>query len=176
MAQVALELPLATRSRATRSRPAGGHWQASQGTAFIGPPITPGRCVTIAIRCRSKPGRMRYFVGCAQTRFDPDSGQAAIQGNAYSLENLKAGPHRPGRPCEASSPPCFHTGSVVTMRIDLGSAPRTLEWQVDSTGVRHRVGLEPSVRTLHPFVSLYNRGAVFELLAEPLDAASGCPS
>ena len=60
---------------------------------------------------------MRYFVGCAPTRFDADAGQAAIQIASYSLENLKAAPHALASPCAASAPPCFHTGSVITMEV-----------------------------------------------------------
>ena len=137
--------------------------QASQGTAFIAPPIRPGELATLTIHCRQKPGRMRYFIGAAPRRFDVDAGQAAIQAAAYSLETLKAAPNRPRAPCASSAPPCFHAASRVTMTVDRRRAPGTVSWRVDSTGVAHTVPIEPATHELHAFVSLYNREAVFEL-------------
>ncbi len=137
--------------------------QTSQGTAFLQPPIHVGEAVSLRIRCREKPGRMRYFIGCAPSCFDVDAGQALIQSSSYSLENLKASPNLPGRPCTASAPPCFHTGSEVTLKIDLRRPPGVITWQVDSTGVRHTVVVDKDNYELHAFVSLYNRGAIFEV-------------
>ena len=97
--------------------------QRTQGTAFLSPAVRVGEDVTLRFRCSAKPGRMRYFLGCAPSLFDVDAGQAEIQNAAYSLENLEAAPNRPGEPCNVSSPPCFHTGSVVTMRVNLRSSP-----------------------------------------------------
>ena len=139
--------------------------QASQGTAFITPALRRGDRATLTIRCRSKPGRMRYFIGCAPKRFDTNAGQAAIQRAAYALENLKAGPHLPGRACGVSAPPAFHAGSVVTLDVDLRAAPGRLTWTVDggSAGRRYEAAVAPSAEELHAFVSLYNREAVFEV-------------
>ena len=82
--------------------------QRTQGTAFLSPAVRVGEDVpTLRFRCSAKPGRMRYFLGCAPSLFDVDAGQAEIQNAAYSLENLKAAPNRPGEPCNVSSPPCF---------------------------------------------------------------------
>ena len=140
--------------------------QSSQGTAFLEPPIRAGERVTLQIRCRQKPGRMRYFVGAAPERFDVDAGQAAIQAASYSLENLKAAPNRPRAPCGGSAPPCFHAGSTVTMTVDLRSAAGTIGWHVESTGVAHSISLDDrAARELHAFVSLYNREAVFEIVS-----------
>ena len=138
--------------------------QSAQGTAFLTPAIRAGGVVALKIRCSNKPGRMRYFIGCAPERFDVDAGQAAIQAASYSLENLKAGPNRPGKPCGGSAPPCFHTSSVITMRIDLRSSPGTVSWEVDTTGVTQSASVDPKTKELHPFVSLYNREALFELV------------
>lgn len=139
--------------------------QSAQGTAFL-TRVRAGDEATLKIRCTNKPGRMRYFIGCAPARFDLDSGQTAIATASYSLENLKAGPNRPGKPCGGSAPPCFHTSSVITMRIDLRSSPGMVRWQVDSTGVNHAVSVDAKTTELHPFVSLYNREALFELIQE----------
>jgi len=142
-----------------------GH--TSQGTAFLTPPVERGEAAVLRIHCRSKPGRMRYFVGCAEERFSPEAGQAIIQRSGWSLENLKAAPHRPGAPCAASAPPCWHVGSVVTLKVDLRTSPGSIEWEVDTTGVRHVVPLRGQLpTTLHAFVSLYNREACFEVLAD----------
>lgn len=138
--------------------------QAAQGTAFLTPAVRTGDVVSLQIRCTNKPGRMRYFVGCAPERFDPDAGQAVIQAASYSLENLKASPNRPGNPCGGTAPPCFHTSSVITMRVDLRSSPGTVSWEVDTTNVTHSVSVDPKEKVLHPFVSLYNREALFELV------------
>lgn len=137
--------------------------QSSQGTAFLAPQIRRGQTITLHVRCVNKPGRMRYFIGCAPAPFAVDSAQYLIQRSSYALENLKAGPHCPGRPCDVSAPPCFHTGSIVTMRVDLSSSPGSIAWAVDTTGVRHRVSIAADVRVLHAFVSLYNRDACFEV-------------
>jgi hypothetical protein len=112
---------------------------------------------------------MRYFVGCAPQRFHPDSGAAAIQHASYSLENLKACPNLPARPCAVSAPPSFHTGSLVTMRVDLASTPGSVKWHVDTTGVSHKVNVERGVYELHAFVSLYNRDAAFHLVDHHYD-------
>ena len=137
--------------------------QGSQGTAFLNPAISQGDHVTLRIFCRNKPGRMRYFIGCAPSRFDLDAGQALLQTTSYSLENLKAAPHAPGRPCTASATPCFHTGSTVIMEVDLRRSPGRLVWTVDSTRTEFRVAVDGATRELHAFVSLYNREAVFEV-------------
>lgn len=138
--------------------------QSTQGTAFLTPAIRGGEAVTLRIRCNAKPGRMRYFIGCAPAPFDVDAGQAAVQASGYSLENLKAGPNCPAQPCGGSAPPCFHTGSVVTMWIDLQTSPGSVRWEVDTTGVVHTVRVDPNTPELLAFVSLYNREAVFELM------------
>ena len=140
--------------------------QRSQGSAYLSPPIRQGQAATLRIFCRNKAGRMRYFVGCAPHPFSPDAGQAVIQRSSYSLENLKAAPNQPGRPCMASAPPCFHTGSVVTMRVNLTTSPGNISWEVDTTGVRHRVVLAVPEAELHMFVSLYNREACFQVLQQ----------
>ena len=137
--------------------------QTSQGTAFITPAVHAGESVIIRIRCLSKPGRMRYFIGCAPIPFNVDAGLSVIQAAGYSLENLKASPNRPGQPCGVSAPPCFHTGSIVTMCIDLQTFPGSVRWEVDTSGVVHTAKL-PNISELFPFVSLYNRDAVFELV------------
>lgn len=144
--------------------------QASQGTAFLKPPVRAGEAATLRVRCVEKPGRMRYFIGCAPARFDVDAGQAAIQASGYCLENLKAAPHSPGRPCASSAGPCFHTGSEVTLEIDLRSAPGRITWRVDSTGVEHTVAVDRATRELHAFVSLYNRGALFDVEVAPFSS------
>lgn len=134
--------------------------QAAQGTAFLTPSIRRGQTLTLHIHCINKPGRMRYFIGCAPAPFAVDAGQALIQRSSYSLENLKAAPHRPGKPCDTSAPPCFHTGSTVVMHVDLTSSPGTIAWEMDAT--HHMVTLadEPE---LHAFISLYNRDAHFRV-------------
>ena len=49
------------------------------------------------------------------------------------------------------------------MRIDLRSSPGTVSWEVDTTGVTQAASVDPKTSALHPFVSLYNREALFEL-------------
>ena len=59
--------------------------QGSQGTAFLKPPISRGDSVTLRIFCSNKPGRMRYFIGCAPACFDADAGQAVLQTKTVKL-------------------------------------------------------------------------------------------
>ena len=50
------------------------------------------------------------------------------------------------------------------MRMDLRDSPGTVSWRVDTTGVAHSVCVDATTLELHPFVSLYNREALFELI------------
>mmetsp|Transcript_35476 Transcript_35476/g.82865 ORF Transcript_35476/g.82865 Transcript_35476/m.82865 type:complete len:142 (-) Transcript_35476:8-433(-) len=118
---------------------------------------------------------MRYFIGCAPTRFPTSSGQAAIHSASYSLENLKAGPNRPGQPCAGSAPPLFHTGDAVTMEVDLRAAPGHISWRVGGTDTMRTTAVDARVRVLHPHVSLYNREALFDLeTAAVVSAPDAC--
>ncbi|KAJ1483368.1 hypothetical protein T484DRAFT_2021529 [Baffinella frigidus] len=142
----------------------------AQGTAFIGPPFTPGHRYRLAIRIDSKPGRMCYFLGVAPQRFDVDAGQATIRSAAFSLENLAGSLHSVGKPCAAKAPPLLHAGSTVTMDIDLASTPCTLRFTGLAGGAVKEMSLpRPPVAGYHGFVSLYNRGASFTIVAAEQD-------
>lgn len=150
--------------------------QASQGTAFLALPVRRGERRVLRVSCTAKPGRMRYFVGAAPRRFDVESGQAAIARAAYSLENLKARPHTPGSPCEVSAPPSFHTGSTIMMTVDLRDGAGEVAWAVDTSAVSHVAAVSPRVSELHPFISLYNRDACFEVEEIELRSLTACGS
>ena len=142
----------------------------AQGTAFIGPSFTPGHRYRLAIRIDSKPGRMCYFIGVAPRKFDVDAGQTAIRSAAFSLENLAASLHGVKNPCAANAPPLLHVGSTIRMDIDLVSTPCTLRFSGLASGAVKEIALpRPTAPGYHAFVSLYNRGASFTIVAAEQD-------
>jgi hypothetical protein len=138
--------------------------QSSQGTAFL-TPVLAGQVAELRFHWANKPGRMRYFVGAAPRLFSVDAGQDTIQRAGYSLENLKSSPHSPGQPCAGTSPPSFHTGSTVDMKVDMRQM--VISWRVTPpngpAGAIQSVKILAKHAELHPFISLYNRGALVEL-------------
>lgn len=107
-------------------------------------------------------------------------GQAQIRRSSFALENLSAELHRVGTPCapprilpcnfvtifegSAKAAPLFHAGSTVTMLVDLASAHAVVGFS-GLAGGRVKEAAVPRA-PLTAFVSLYNRGASFTLVAE----------
>ena len=79
-----------------------------------------------------------------------------------SLENLYAGLHVYGTKCSRSGPPCFHTGSTVTMTVQRGAKSTGVIFEVDN-GTR-REAVIPGSAPLFAFVALYNRNAQVSLV------------
>jgi hypothetical protein len=137
--------------------------RASQGTAFIGPPFDIGHRYRLVFRVDAKPGRMCYFIGVAPRAFDYDAGQAVIRSASFSLENLSASLHKVGQPCATKALPLFHVDSTITMDLDLASKPCTLRFSGLASGVSKETAIPSAPQTA--FVSLYNRGASFTIVA-----------
>jgi hypothetical protein len=138
----------------------------SQGVCFLEPAVQRGERAEVRFSLDNKPGRMRYFLGVARKQFATDGSDALLRNSGWSLENLYAGPHKEGAPCTVKAPPLFHTGSIVTLVVDLRDAAKPhLEISVDSTGANFRVELDGKrIERLFLWVSLYNRFAQFSLL------------
>lgn len=140
--------------------------RASQGVCFLHPPVRRGERAELRIRFDNKPGRMRYFLGVSRSHFAVDAPDSTLRSAGWSVENLYAGPHVEGKPHMTKGTPLFHTGSVVTLVVDLtDSAKAHASFNVDSTGVAHTVQLPG--RTLDYVVvwtSPYNRFAQIALL------------
>lgn len=158
-----------------------------QGTAFLSESLLVfGSRTSVRIRCRKKTGRMKYFFGVCEReretfRFPGDSNADSIAKNAFvCLENLKAACHTKWSGlCTVSAPPSFHEGSVITIEVDATktNSPTanasvvsvvTITIAVDTSGFCQKVevpaGLLKKNIDLCGFVSLYNRGAEFEIL------------
>lgn len=138
----------------------------SQGVCFLEPAVQRGECAEVRISLDNKPGRMRYFVGVARKRFGIDGSDAVLRGAGWSLENLFSGPHHEGHPCRSTAPPLFHTGSIMTVVVDLRErAVSEVAFSVDSTGANFRVQLSgKQPESLFFWVSLYNRFAQCSIL------------
>jgi len=134
--------------------------RAAQGTAFLQPQLLQGHRYRIVVRVDQKPGRMCYFFGITRRKFSTDAGQKQIRERSFSLENLYSNLHEE-RSATQRGKPCFHTGSVVTILVDLVRG--TITFSVDSTGIERSAKL-PKDSNWQFFVSLYNRGASFTLL------------
>eukprot|EP00927_Polykrikos_kofoidii_P050109 TRINITY_DN44046_c0_g1_i1.p1 TRINITY_DN44046_c0_g1~~TRINITY_DN44046_c0_g1_i1.p1 ORF type:complete len:308 (+),score=37.70 TRINITY_DN44046_c0_g1_i1:506-1429(+) len=139
--------------------------RTSQGVCFLEPPVLPGQIAQIRVRLDNKPGRMRYFLGVARRRFAVDARDADLRSEGWSIENLYSGVHQERKPCMSKAAPIFHTGSVVTITVDLQDPARSeLTFVVDTTGVQLKAPLPGrSLEGLSFWVSLYNRFAQFSL-------------
>lgn len=135
-----------------------------QGVCFLNPPVLRGERAQIRIRLDNKPGRMRYFLGIARQRFG-DASDIALRKAGWSIENLYAGPHSENAPCNTKTTPLFHTGSVVTIVVDL-TEPSSAEvsFAVDTTNACFRQRLPKNLQKVEFWVSLYNRFAQFSVL------------
>ncbi|KAK3253071.1 hypothetical protein CYMTET_37662 [Cymbomonas tetramitiformis] len=128
----------------------------SQGTTFIRPALRPGGIYKFTFQLHNKPGRMHYFFGISDSYFPTDAGYQEIQKAAYSLENLYASVHS-RKCCSAKGLPSFHTGSTVTMDVNLQEA--TLSFTINGGQTfRAKIGKNKSYMV---FTSLYNREAHF---------------
>lgn len=145
--------------------------RTSQGVCFLDPPVEQGRIVEARFRFDNKPGRMRYFVGVARTRFASDACDIDLRKAGWSIENLYASPHSEGLACTSKAAPIFHTGSVVTLAVDLRDSEKPeVRFSVDTTGICLSARLP--ARGLHsviPWISLYNRLAQVTLLDTALE-------
>ncbi|CAK0880733.1 unnamed protein product [Prorocentrum cordatum] len=148
--------------------------RSSQGVCFLDPPIAQGQVVEVRFRFDNKPGRMRYFLGVARQRFASDACDIDLRKAGWSIENLYASPHSEGSACTLKAAPIFHTGSVVTLAVDLRDSQKPeVRFSVDTTGVCLSARLP--TRGLHsviPWISLYNRGAQVTLLDTALKVSS----
>lgn len=138
----------------------------SQGVCFLDPPIEQGQIVEARFRFDNKPGRMRYFVGVARERFASDACDIDLRKAGWSIENLYASPHLEGLACTSKATPIFHTGSVVTMAVDLRDSRKPeVRFSVDTTGICLSARLPASgLQSVIPWISLYNRFAQVTLL------------
>lgn len=140
--------------------------RASQGVCFLEPPVRRGERAEIRFRFDNKPGRMRYFLGISRGHFKVDAADTTLRAAGWSIENLYAGPHLEAAPHRTKAPPFFHTGSVVTVVVDLTDSVKAhASFNVDSSGIGHTVQLPG--RTMDCVVvwaSLYNRFAQLTLL------------
>lgn len=135
-----------------------------QGVCFLSPPVLRGECSQIKIRLDNKPGRMRYFLGIARQRFG-DASDITLRKAGWSIENLYARPHSENSPCNTKAPPLFHTGSTVTLMVDLReSSTYEISFTVDTSGVEFREKLPKNLDKVEFWVSLYNRFAQFSIL------------
>lgn len=135
-----------------------------QGVCFLSPPVHRGEQAQIRIRLDNKPGRMRYFLGIARKRFG-DAPDSALRMAGWSIENLYAGPHSEKVPCNAKATPLFHTGSIVTITVDLrDSSGAEVCFAVDTTNTSFRQQLPKNLEKVEFWVSLYNRFAQFTVL------------
>lgn len=141
--------------------------RARQGVCFLEPALPRGEQGQLRIRLDNKPGRMRYFLGVARKKFDTDAPDTCLRELGWSIENLYAAPHREKAPCRSKATPIFHTGSVVTVNVDLreSSSPPHIDFSVDSTGFQTSAPLPArGLESVVFWVSLYNRFAQFTIL------------
>eukprot|EP00746_Dinoflagellata_sp_MGD_P150592 gnl/MRDRNA2_/MRDRNA2_82431_c1_seq1.p1 gnl/MRDRNA2_/MRDRNA2_82431_c1~~gnl/MRDRNA2_/MRDRNA2_82431_c1_seq1.p1 ORF type:complete len:243 (-),score=28.45 gnl/MRDRNA2_/MRDRNA2_82431_c1_seq1:91-819(-) len=135
-----------------------------QGVCFLIPSVQRGEQAQIRFRLDNKPGRMRYFLGVARKRFG-DAPDSALRAAGWSIENLYAGPHSEKAPCNAKATPLFHTGSIVTLSVDLRDPSRSeVCFAVDTTNANFRQRLPSNIEKVEFWVSLYNRFAQFTVL------------
>lgn len=140
--------------------------RASQGVCFLEPPVRRGQRAEIRFRFDSKPGRMRYFLGISRGHFTVDAADTTLRAAGWSIENLYAGPHLEATPHRTKATPLFHTGSVVTVVVDLTDSVKAhASFKVDSTGIDHTVQLPGrALDCVVVWASLYNRFAQLSLL------------
>lgn len=139
--------------------------RTSQGVCFLDPPVRRGERADLRFRFDNKPGRMRYFIGVSRGHFDADAADATLRGAGWSIENLYAGPHREGAPHRSKGLPLFHTGSVVTVVVDLSDPTKAYVSFTIDTGLAHTVQLPGhALESVVVWASLYNRFAQLAFL------------
>jgi len=140
--------------------------RASQGVCFLDPPVEQGQLTVVRFRFDNKPGRMRYFVGVARKRFASDCCDADLRRVGWSIENLYASPHSEGQACTSKTTPIFHTGSIVTLAVDMRDQQKPeVRFAVDTTGVSFSAPLpKRGLDSVVVWISLYNRLAQVTLL------------